>query len=279
MTNAIRVRVGCEFGFVSSAPAHSVIQVEPHRTDRTSMLQELWSFTPEVHRRGYRDGYGNLCQRVDAPAGPLTVRYDAIVAVPPELDDADETAHEVAPSFLPDDVLVYTLPSRYCLSDELADAAWQLFGTVPPGWGRVQAICDWVHTNITFEHGASSPRTTAADVYRSRRGVCRDFAQLAISFCRAMNIPTRYAFGYIPDIDVPPDGSLMDFAAWMEVWLGGRWYTFDPRNNHRRIGRVVIGRGRDALDCAMLTTYGDSTLVTMTVWADEVPAGTVVTLQ
>jgi transglutaminase-like putative cysteine protease len=234
------------------------------------MVNESWSLFPDARRRGYRDVYGNLCQRVDVPAGPLTVRYDALVEVPPEIDDADESAPEVLPRLLPDEALVYTLPSRYCLSDELADAAWQLFGAVTPGWGRVQAICDWVHTNITFQYGASSPRTTAADVYRSRLGVCRDFAQLAITFCRAMNIPARYAFGYIPDIDVPPDGSMMDFAAWMEVWLGDRWYTFDPRNNHRRIGRVLIGRGRDALDCAIVTSYGDITMMTMEVWSDEV---------
>jgi transglutaminase-like putative cysteine protease len=273
MTESIMVRVGCEFGFVSSAPTHSVLQVEPNRTDRATMLKEEWTFTSDVRRRGYRDLYGNLCQRIDLPEGPFSLRYDALVEVPPERDEADEAAMEAAPGALPDDVLVYTLPSRYCLSDELADEAWRLFGAVPGGWGRVQAICDFVHESITFQAGSSSQRTTAADVYRDRAGVCRDYAHLAISFCRALNIPARYTFGYIPDIDVPPDDSLMDFAAWMEVWLGGRWYTFDPRNNHRRVGRVLVGRGRDALDCAMLTSYGDARLETMLVWADQVPVG------
>ncbi len=198
------------------------------------------------------------------------LRYDAIVEVPPCLDEADEAARELPPSALPDATLVYTLPSRYCLSDELADEAWRVFGSTPPGWGRVQAICDFVHENITWQAGASSPRTTALDVYASSLGVCRDFAHLAISFCRALNIPARYAFGYLPDIDLPPDGAPMDFGAWMEVWLGDRWYTFDPRNNQRRIGRVLIGRGRDALDCAMLTSYGNAGLETMLVWADEI---------
>ena len=270
MFNSIRVRVGCEFGFNAQAPTHSVIQVEPSRTDRGSILQEQWTFTPEAQRRGYRDQHGNLCQRIDIPAGAFSLRYDATVEVPGGVDDADHSAAEMLPRELPDEVLIYTLPSRYCLSDELANEAWRLFGAITPGWGRVQTICDHVHNNITFQQGASSPLTTAVDVHATSVGVCRDFAQLAITFCRALNIPARYAFGYMPDL--PSDDSPNDFCAWMEVWLGGRWYTFDPRNNHPRVGRVLIGRGRDALDCAMLTSYGDAALQTMEVWADEVTA-------
>ena len=270
MTDAIRVRVGCELGFDAPAPVHAVVQVEPARADQAMMVQEKWTLRPDVRRRGYRDVYGNLCQRLELPVGPFTLRYDALVDVPPDLDEIDEAAFELPPGALPAEVLVYTLPSRYCLSDELADEAWRLFGEIRPGWGRVQAISDFVHNNITFQFGASSPRTTAADVYATSRGVCRDFAQLAITFCRALNIPSRYAFGYMPDIGVVPDGSPMDFCAWTEVWLGGRWYTFDPRNNQRRAGRVLVGRGRDALDCAMLTSYGNSGFQTMDVWADEV---------
>lgn len=270
MTKPLLVRVGCEFGFVCEVRTHSVIQVEPSRTERGVILQEQWELRPDARRRGYRDLYGNLCQRLELPAGAFSLRYDALVEVPAGVDEADEAAAEFAPGALPDDVLVYTLPSRYCLSDEMADEAWRLFGTMDPGWSRVQGICDYVHNNIAFQYGASSPMTTAVDVYVNCVGVCRDFAQLAITFCRALNIPARYAFGYMPDIDVPPDGSPMDFCAWMEVWLGGRWYTFDPRNNQRRVGRVLVGRGRDALDCAMLTSYGNAALKTMTVWADEV---------
>jgi len=132
----------------------------------------------------------------------------------------------------------------------------------------VQAICDWIHQNLGFQYGSSSPLTTAADVLAARKGVCRDFAHLAVTFCRAMNIPSRYVFGYLPDIGVPPPPHPMDFCAWTEAWLGDRWWTFDPRNNRRRIGRVVIGRGRDALDVAMVTTYGAANFKSMTVWAD-----------
>jgi len=246
-----------------------VFQVEPRRAERAVLLQEKWTTDADLQRRSYRDGYGNLCERMDLPAGPSTIRYEALVEVPPGLDDADESAPEEPPSALPDDVLIYTLPSRYCLSDELGDEAWRLFGSTAPGWGRVQAICDHIHGNIAFQYGASSPLTTAVDIYKAGRGVCRDFAQLAVTFCRALNIPARYVFGYLPDIAIVPDGSPMDFCAWMEVWLGGRWYTFDPRNNQRRVGRVLIGRGRDALDCAMLTSYGNAALQLMTVWAEE----------
>jgi transglutaminase-like putative cysteine protease len=176
---------------------------------------------------------------------------------------------------LPDDVLHYTLPSRFCLSDMLSDTAWQLFGSIEPGWARVQAICDWVHTNIRFQYGTSNSMTTALDIYEQKVGVCRDLTHLAVTFCRALNIPTRYVFGYLPDIGVPPPDAPMDFCAWMEVYLDGRWWTFDPRNNMPRIGRVLIGRGRDALDVAMVTTYGSPRLQSMTVWADEVPAQSV----
>lgn len=274
MTGTVKIRVGCQFELVSEVPTHSVVQVEPSRTGPVVVVSESWTTgTLDATRRSYRDVYGNICQRVDLPAGPSVLNYDAVVLAPNAFDDVDMSAQESAPGALPDDTLVYTLPSRYCLSDELADEAWRLFGDVAPGWLRVQAICDYVHDTVTWRAGASSPRTTAVDVYTSTEGVCRDFAHLAISFCRAFNIPARYAFGYLPDIGVPPDSAPMDFCAWMEVWLGDRWCTFDPRNNQPRIGRVLIGRGRDALDCAMLTSYGNAKLETMLVWADQMPDG------
>jgi len=151
--------------------------------------------------------------------------------------------------------------------------AWELFGATEPGGARVQAICDWVHDNIAFQYGTSNPLTTAVDVLEQRKGVCRDLAHVAITFCRALNIPARYVFGYLPDIYVPPNPAPMDFAAWMEVYLGDRWWTFDPRNNERRVGRVLIGRGRDALDVAMLTTFGPAVFRSMAVWADPDSAG------
>jgi transglutaminase-like putative cysteine protease len=165
--------------------------------------------------------------------------------------------------------MVFLLPSRFCLSDALQAQAWELFGATEPGWGRVVAVCDWVHENVQFQMGSSNPLTSALDVWQSRYGVCRDFAHLGLTLCRSLNIPARYVFGYLPDIDVPEPYEPMDFCAWFEAYLGDRWWTFDPRNNVPRAGRVVIGRGRDALDVAMVTTYGAPALQTMTVWADK----------
>jgi transglutaminase-like putative cysteine protease len=173
---------------------------------------------------------------------------------------------------LPDETLVYTLPTRFVESDLLMDAAWQLFGATPPTWARVQAICDWVHQNLTFQMGTSKPTTTAANVYETRIGVCRDFALLSVAFCRALNIPARYGFGYLPDMDVVPPDAPMDFHSWFEAYVGDRWYTFDARHNEPRVGRIFIGRGRDAVDVALSTSYGATRLNRMTVWSDEVTA-------
>lgn len=265
----MHVRVGCEFRYESTWPTPTVMLVQPHRDSNHQLVREEWQNTPDLALHHYTDSYGNLCQRFMLPAGSSVLRYDALVQV---LDTPDEVAPDAIQhpvEALPDEVLLYTLPSRYCLSDVLSDTAWQLFGETQPGWSRVQAICDWVHNHIRFQYGTSDPRTTALQVYEQGVGVCRDFTHLGVTFCRALNIPTRYVFGYIPDIGVPPPDAPMDFCAWMEVFLSGRWWTFDPRNNTPRIGRVLIGRGRDALDVAMITTYGSPLLQHMTVWADE----------
>jgi transglutaminase-like putative cysteine protease len=182
----------------------------------------------------------------------------------------DPSAAETPGADLPNATLLYTLPSRYVLPDVLADEAWRLFGAMAPGYRRVAAICDWVHEHVVFTPGSSTPLTTAADVYLTGKGVCRDFAHLALSFCRALNMPARYVFGYLPEIEVAPLPEPMDFAAWIEVYLDSAWYTFDPRNNEARKGRIVIGRGRDALDVAMVTTFGGPVLERMEVWAEEV---------
>jgi transglutaminase-like putative cysteine protease len=271
VVRAARVRVGCEFSFDVPAPVAAVFQVEPHNTSRQHAVDQLLSFVPEGTHTTYEDTFGNRCSRLLVAPGPFSLRYDAKFEVPRIPDDTDPEAREVPVAELPDDVLLYLMPSRFCLSDVLADEAWQRFGGLTPGWGRVQAVVDTVHGHLAFGYGTSSPTYTAADAFAAGKGVCRDFAHLAISFCRALNIPARYVFGYLPDIDVPPDPAPMDFAAWMEVWLGDRWWTFDPRNNQHRTGRIVIGRGRDAVDVAMVTTYGGATLKGMTVWADEVP--------
>jgi transglutaminase-like putative cysteine protease len=268
-----RLAVGCEFTYEAAIPTLAVFQVQPSRAASITQRSESWLSTPDLALRSYDDLYGNPCTRVVLPAGWSSLRYQAELDVPDAVEAADESAPEVAADALPDDTLIYTLPSRYCLPDVLADEAWTLFGTHPPGYQRVRAICDHVHTHLTFQYGSSTALTTAADVNRSRLGVCRDFTHLAISLCRAFNLPARYVFGYLPDLDITPDPAPMDFAAWMEVWLGDRWWTFDPRNNVRRKGRVVIGRGRDASDVAMATTFGGPRLNQMTVQAFEITAG------
>ncbi|MEO6702917.1 MAG: transglutaminase family protein [Jatrophihabitantaceae bacterium] len=264
-----RLSVGCEFSYRAEIATPAIFQVQPSQAAEISVLSEQWSADPQMQLRGYQDLYGNPCTRVVLPAGESSFRYQAELEVPDSTEEFDEAAAELAPDDLPDDVLIYTLPSRYCLPDVLGAQAWELFGSTPRGYSRVQAICDQVNSHLTFQYGSSSAWSTAADVYHSRLGVCRDFTHLAITFCRALNIPARYVFGYLPDMDVAFDPAPMDFAAWMEVWLGDRWWTFDPRNNVRRKGRVVIGRGRDASDVAMATTFGGPHLNEMTVRADE----------
>ena len=262
------MRVGCEFIYEVIATTTMTVQVRPRSDARHQLVSETWSTSPQLAVDEYVDLYGNPVKRLVMPVGELVLRYDAICAVPDEADPDGSGTPQLPVDQIPGELLHFTLPSRYCLSDELVGTAWELFGQTETGWARVQAICDWVHDNIHFQYGTSNPLTTAVDVFKSRTGVCRDFAQLAVSFCRAMNIPARYVFGYLPDIYVPLPQEPMDFAAWMEVWLGDRWWTFDPRNNARRVGRVLIGRGRDALDVAMLTTFGPAAFRSMTVWAD-----------
>jgi len=266
----MQIKVGCEFRYEATWTTPAVMQVQPRQDGEHRILYEAWKLMPPLEFHAYRDMYGNTCQRMVIPAGEQVLSYDATVEVSGLTDEVAPDAAQLPVEELPDDVLVYTLPSRFCLSDTLSDMAWQNFGAIEPGWARVQAICNWVHSNIRFQYGTSNWLTTAADVCAAGVGVCRDLAHLAVTFCRALNIPARYVFGYLPDIGVPPPYAPMDFCAWMEVYLAGRWWTFDPRNNEPRIGRVLIGRGRDALDVAMVTTYGAPSLAKMTVWADEV---------
>jgi len=272
MADLLTLRTGCEFDYDVAVDTPAVFQVEPYDAAPASVLHQEWSTKPEIALHHYVDLYGNLCQRLTLPAGTSTVAFTAVVTVPDATEEVDLDAPELAPGDLPDDALVFTLASRYVLPDVLGDEAWRLFGGVPPGYRRVQAICDFVHGHLTFAYGSSTPLTTAVDVYEARTGVCRDFTHLGITLCRALNIPARYVFGYLPDIDVelPDPPPPMDFAAWMEVYLGDRWWTFDPRNNEVRKGRVVIGRGRDAGDVAMVTTYGGATLNRMDVTAEPI---------
>lgn len=269
MTAARRLRVGCEFEHTAEVDTPAVFQVEPYEGGVAGVVRREWTSTPAVPLRSYADLYGNACRRITIPAGVSTLRYDAVVEVPDATEAVDLEAAETPVADLPDDTLLYTLPSRYVSSDVLGDEAWELFGGLKPGFRRVQAICDFVHSTLRFSYGSSTPLTTAAEVRAAGVGVCRDFTHLAITYCRALNIPARYVFGYLPDMDVAPLPEPMDFAAWMEVFLDGSWWTFDPRNNQPRKGRVLIGRGRDALDVAMVTTYGGPRLDRMDVWAAE----------
>jgi transglutaminase-like putative cysteine protease len=266
----VRVAVGCEFRFDASLPVPAVVLVRARSDAGVTVERETWDVQPSASFSDLVDVYGNHARRVVIGAGKASLRYDAEVTTSPALDEVSPGAVQHRVEDLPGEILIYMLASRYCLSDMLSDAALSLFGTTPLGWERVQAVCNWVHDNVRFDYAASDHDATSVDVFQARVGVCRDFAHLAISFCRALNIPARYVFGYLPDIDVPPAPEAMDFCAWMEVYLGGRWWTFDPRNNASRIGRVVIARGRDAMDVAMVTSYGKLLLEQMTVWADEI---------
>jgi transglutaminase-like putative cysteine protease len=267
--DALALLVGCEFGLESMQPANAILQVAPRLEAGVSIVGERWD-TNAVHH-SYADHYGNRCERFELATGASRIVYEAQLVLARASDLIEPNAPEVPVSLLPDEVLTFVMPSRFCLPDELGHEAWQRFGSLAPGWSRVQAVVDYVHDCLEFMPGASNPWTTAADAYRARQGVCRDFAHLAITFCRALNIPARYVFGYIPAIDVPLPAEPMDFAAWFEAYLDGRWHTFDARNNRPRIGRVVVGRGRDAVDVALITSFGPLTLAWFEVRAAERP--------
>jgi transglutaminase-like putative cysteine protease len=265
----MHVRIGCEFIVESSAPTPTACIVRPRDQGWHTLLNERRSISPEVPIEEYIDSFGNHVWRWIAPEGRMILRYDAIAWVPPEADPLLVDLPGTLVDALPDEVLVYTLPSRHSPSDLVISTAWEMFGHVPDGSARVQAICDWAHQNIVYG-GNSTATTSGYDAFLARGGVCRDFAHIAVMFCRAMNIPARYACGYLPDIGVPYNPTPMDFHAWFEAYLDGAWRTYDARHNTPRIGRVLIARGRDAVDTAFLTSYGPSTLTSLTVWADEV---------
>ena len=270
----MRVRVGCEFTIESSSPTPTAGIVRPRDRDWHTLLAERRTVSPDIPVHSYVDGFGNQVWRWLAPAGVMQIRYDAIAEVP---DSPDPVLADLPGTFIdavPDDALIYTLPSRHCQSDLVIDEAWRLFSDAPDGWARVQAICDWAHQNIQYGYGNSISTTSGYDAYQQRRGVCRDFAHTGVMFCRAMNIPARYVCGYLPDIGVPYDPNPMDFHAWFEAYVGGAWRTFDARHNTPRIGRVLIARGRDAVDTALLTSYGLSSLTGFSVWAAQIDEAT-----
>ena len=265
------IRVGFElvYEFAQKTPLVLMLIVHPSRA-RDLVQPDHLRVSPALPVARYLDAFGNICSRMVAPPGEVAIRTDAIVA-DCGLPDAVEPAarqHEVGE--LPHDALVFLLGSRYCETERLMNVAWSNFAGTQPGWPRVQAICDFVNSHLRFGYPHARATRTAVEAFVERRGVCRDFAHLAVTLCRCMNIPARYCTGYLGDIDVEPEPEPMDFSAWFEVYLGGRWYAFDARHNVPRIGRIVMARGRDAADVALSTTFGRNTIKRFNVVTDEI---------
>jgi transglutaminase-like putative cysteine protease len=276
----VKIQLGFDLTYacVDPTPMILMLNVHPSRTGDLIRPDRL-RIAPPRAMTPYIDGFGNKCVRLLAPPGELRFASDAIIADSGRPDPVDLAAQEHAVANLPHDALVYLLGSRYCETDLMMDRAWALFGGAPPGWRRVQTICDFVHRHITFGYQYADCTRGAARAFAEQRGVCRDFTHLAVTFCRCLNIPARYCTGYLGDIGVPPDRAPMDFSAWFEAFVGGRWFTFDARHNTPRIGRVLIGRGRDAADVAISTTFGMNVLKSFSVTTREVDGPTAVALK
>jgi transglutaminase-like putative cysteine protease len=253
----MKIQAGYEISYDCLQPTPMILTLSVHPSRRPNLLTpDRMLLSPPVPTKEYCDGFGNICHVIRAPAGRLTMSADFLVQDSGEADEIAPEAAQHALETLPVETLVYLLGSRYCETDRLSEIAWSMFETIPRGWPLVKAICAFVHGHVTFGYPHANPTRTAFDAFTERRGVCRDFAHLAVTFCRCMNIPARYCTGYLGDIGVPPDDAPMDFSAWFEVYLGDRWYTFDARHNKPRIGRILIARGRDATDVAIVTSYG-----------------------
>jgi len=267
----MEIKVGFEIAYAAAQPTPMVIMLSIHPSRFSDIVgTESIIAEPNVPIGFYRDSFGNVCGRLVAPAGGVTLRGHALVRDSGLPDIVMPTAQQLPIDQLPDDVLQYLMPSRYCETDKLTDVAWSLFGDTLPGWARVQAIVEFVHHHVTFGYEHAHHMKSAHDVYAQRAGVCRDFAHLALTFCRCMNVPARYCTGSLGDIGVPRDPAPMDFSGWFQVYLSGQWYTFDARHNHPRIGRILMGTGRDAADVALTTSFGRMDLVKFEVISDEV---------
>lgn len=265
------IRVGYEITLACEVPTPLICLMSVHPDVRGRLLApEHTTMEPVVHVQSYIDSFDNICRRLVAPAGGITLRSDAIFHDGGGPDPVDRMAEEWEVGRLPADTLRFLLGSRYVETDLLSQTAWDLFGKVKPGWGRVEAIITFVHNHLHFDYMSARATRTAFEAWHERVGVCRDFAHLALAFLRAMNIPARYVNGYLGDIGVAPAPDPMDFSAWVEVFLGGKWHTFDPRHNTRRIGRVVVARGRDAADVPLINSFGQHTLAAFKIWTDEV---------
>ena len=270
----MKIRIGYELIYECPQPTPMILTLSVHNTRVSDIIiADHLIADPQVPLTAYRDSFGNWCSRIVAPKGLVKLSTDALVKDTGQPDVVVSSARQTPVEELPDETLLFLLGSRYCETDLLSQVAWDLFGKSPTGWGRVQAICDHVHRHITFGYDHARSTRTAWEAFQERTGVCRDYAHLAIAFCRCMNIPARYCTGYLGDIGVPPPYGPMDFAAWFEAYLDGHWYTFDARNNTPRIGRVLIARGRDAADAAISSTVGPTTLKSFKVRTDEVSEG------
>ncbi|HUM17008.1 MAG TPA: transglutaminase family protein [Candidatus Nitrosotalea sp.] len=266
----MRIRIGHELIFELPRPTPMLLMLYVH-PDRARALQRPEGILtdPAAEIESFVDWFGNRAARIVAPAGSLRLRYDNVIEDSGRPEPTIEGLPLRPASALPPETWRYLLASRYCEVDRMSAIAWDLFGSTPESWKRVQAVVDWVHKSVTFGYQFSRPTKTAFDVFTERQGVCRDFQHLAITFLRALNIPARYATGYLGDIGVPPDPNPMDFSAWFEAYLGDGWHTLDARHNAPRIGRVLMGRGRDAVDVALTTSLGSTTLTKFTVWTGE----------
>jgi transglutaminase-like putative cysteine protease len=263
----LRLGYDIQFELPEKVSLVTMLYVHPSEAGNLVEKDELMT-TPDLPVRTYTDGFGNRVGRISAPAGQLRLYGSTLIRNSGEEDPVNWGAREHPVEDLPDEALNYLLSSRYCEVDRLSATAFELFGGVTPGWARVQSICDWVHAKVIFNYRHTRGTKTALDVYTERTGVCRDFQHLAITFCRALNIPARYATGYLPDIGVPFRPP-MDFSAWFEVYLEGRWWVFDARNNTPRVGRVLMAVGKDASDVALTTSFGVANLTSFTVVSEE----------
>lgn len=267
----MRFRIGYDIQYVFAHPTPAILILNVHYSRAADLLfPDIVSITSPGQLSAYRDVYGNWCSRVVLAAGRQRISSTALIEDSGQPDIVVRNATQVPVENLPEEALVFLLPSRFCESDRFLELAWQLFGAATPGWARVQAICDFVHNHISFGYEHARVTRTACEAYEERRGVCRDYAHLAIAFCRALNIPARYCTGYLSDVGTELPYPPGDFAAWFEAYLGGSWWLFDPRNNTPRIGRFLMARGRDAADVAFVTTFGPNVLESFRVWTDEV---------
>jgi len=265
------IRVGYELVYDCPQPTPMLLVLNIHYSRASDIILPDHIVTrPSLPVSAYRDMFGNWCSRMTAPAGRTVISNTAVVRDSGELDPYHPEAYEHPIEQLPEDALVFLLGSRYCETELLSDVAWNMFGHLPPGWSRVQAVCDFVHNHIQFGYEYARASKTAFQAYQEGRGVCRDYAHLGVALCRCLNIPARYCTGYLGDMGTLPPYGPMDFAGWFEAYLGGQWHTFDPRNNVPRLGRVLMARGRDATDVALVTSFGPNILSSFRVWTDEI---------